>query len=215
MSEEDYEFDERKLFIGGLSKNITRHDLWTYFDQYGAVDRLEIKEHIDTGVSRGFAFVLFDHHDSVDRVLSEEAHFIKGKFVEPSRAIAKQGKIYVGGLSPGTTDEEVKTFFGQFGKIAEVQRPFDKVSKQPKNFCFIIFESETVAHKLLMNPKQILGGKEVEVKPVIENQNGGRKRKRGGRRYGGVYKKGGFRIAYNQPVVYEHVNFVDDDYDLF
>lgn len=42
--------------------------------------------------------------------------------------------------------------------------PFDKQKNQRKAFCFITFDSEQVVNELLKTPKQIISGKEVDVK---------------------------------------------------
>lgn len=66
--------------------------------------------------------------------------------------------------------------------------PFDKQKNQRKAFCFITFDSEQVVNELLKTPKQIISGKEVDVKkatPKPENVQGtfgiGRGNSRGGR----------------------------------
>ena len=53
-------------------------------------------------------------------------HTINNKKVDPKKAKARHGKIFVGGLKPELTDDEIKEFFGNYGKIVEVQMPFDK-----------------------------------------------------------------------------------------
>lgn len=42
--------------------------------------------------------------------------------------------------------------------------PFDKQKNQRKGFCFITFDSEQVVNELLKTPKQVISGKEVDVK---------------------------------------------------
>ena len=52
------------------------------------------------------------------QVLSEPVHTIKGKQVDPKRAKAKTGKIFVGGIPSEVSDDEIKEFFSQFGKVS-------------------------------------------------------------------------------------------------
>lgn len=91
--------------------------------------------------------------------------------VDPKRVSKKpqHGKIFVGGLTPEITDEDIKNYFGQYGTIVELQAPFDKVKNQRKGFCFITFDSKEVVYKLLKTPKQTINGKEVDVKKVKVN----------------------------------------------
>ncbi|XP_062540174.1 RNA-binding protein squid-like [Armigeres subalbatus] len=209
--------DDRKLFVGGLSTETTEQDLRNHFVQYGEIENVNVKTDSQTGRSRGFAFIIFSSAESLDKVAAAGDHTINGKKVDAKKAKSKPGKIFVGGLSPETSDEEVKTFFGQFGTVVEVEIPFDKSKNQRKNFCFITYESEAVVKDLLKTPKQTLGGKEVDVKRAVAKQDGmqmgGRGGMRGGRGggfggsrqgwgggqgFGGGYNQGGFGGGYNQ-----------------
>ena len=44
-------------------------------------------------------------------------HVINNKKVDPKKAKARHGKIFVGGLSTELSDDDIKTFFGQFGTV--------------------------------------------------------------------------------------------------
>jgi len=91
--------------------------------------------------------------------------------VDPKRVSKKpqHGKIFVGGLTPEISDDDIKNYFSQYGTIVELQAPFDKVKNQRKGFCFITFDSKEVVYKLLKTPKQTINGKEVDVKKVKVN----------------------------------------------
>lgn len=91
-------------------------------------------------------------------------HVINGKRVDPKKAKARSGKIFVGGLPQDTTEETIRSFFGTFGNIVEIEMPFDRVKNQRKNFCFITYDNENVVFDLLKTPKQVINGKEVDVK---------------------------------------------------
>ena len=69
-----------------------------------------------TGRSRGFGFVLFKHAASVDKVLELKEHKLGGKLIDPKRAKVLKGKeppkkVFVGGLSPDTSEEQIKRIF--------------------------------------------------------------------------------------------------------
>lgn len=44
-------------------------------------------------------------------------HVINNKKVDPKKAKARHGKIFVGGLTTEISDDEIKAFFGQFGNV--------------------------------------------------------------------------------------------------
>ncbi|EDW84081.1 uncharacterized protein Dwil_GK13337, isoform A [Drosophila willistoni] len=189
--------DDRKLFVGGLSWETTEKELRDHFGKFGDIDSINVKTDPQTGRSRGFAFIVFTNTEAIDKVSSAEEHVINGKKVDPKKAKARHGKIFVGGLTTEISDEEIRTYFSQFGTIVEVEMPFDKQKSQRKGFCFITFDSEQVVTDLLKTPKQKISGKEVDVKratPKPENQMMGmRGGPRGGMRGGrGGYGRGGY-----------------------
>lgn len=194
--------DDRKLFVGGLSWETTDKELREYFNKYGDIESINVKTDPNTGRSRGFAFIVFTNAESLDKVLCAGEHVINNKKVDPKKAKARHGKIFVGGLVPEISDDDIKNYFAQYGSIMEVEMPFDKTKNQRKGFCFITFESEQVVQELLKTPKQTIGGKEVDVKkatPKPDNNvgmrggRGGRSSRgsRGGTRRGGRGGSGG------------------------
>lgn len=44
-------------------------------------------------------------------------HIINNKRVDPKKAKARHGKIFVGGLSQELSDDDIKNYFGQFGTV--------------------------------------------------------------------------------------------------
>ncbi|CAO1430497.1 unnamed protein product [Diamesa serratosioi] len=164
--------DDRKLFVGGLSWETTEKELRDHFGAYGEIESINVKTDPTTGRSRGFAFIVYGAADSIDKVVAAGDHIINNKKVDPKKAKARTGKIFVGGLIPEISDDEIKAFFGQFGNIVEVEMPFDKQKNQRKAFCFITFDSEQVVNELLKTPKQTISGKEVDVKKATPKPDG-------------------------------------------
>lgn len=189
--------DDRKLFVGGLSWETSDKELREHFGQYGEIENINVKTDPNTGRSRGFAFIVFKSADAIEKVLAASEHIINNKKIDPKKAKARHGKIFVGGLSTELSDDDIKNYFSQYGTIVEVEMPYDKTKNQRKGFCFITFDSEQVVSELLKTPKQSINGKEVDVKRATPKADGmggmrggrggrgGRGRGRGG--YGGGY----------------------------
>ncbi|XP_045129684.1 RNA-binding protein squid-like isoform X9 [Portunus trituberculatus] len=156
--------DDRKLFVGGLSWETQEKELREHFSKFGEIESINVKTDPNTGRSRGFAFIVFSNIEAIDKVINEANHVINGKKVDPKKAKARHGKIFVGGLKPDLSDDDIKNYFGKFGSIVEVELPFDKQKNQRKGFCFITFEQEAVVTELLKTPKQKINGHEVDVK---------------------------------------------------
>jgi len=189
MADETYE-EDRKLFVGGLPQEVSQDDLKEYFGQFGEIESVKLKMDPMTGRSRGFAFLLYVEVDSIDKAADGTEHKLKGKSITVKKADIKPGKVYVGKLpESGVGEEEIKEHFSQFGSIAEVIRPIDKSkNNEPKNFCFVTFERERIAKKLIEEGTCTIGGHKMQIKQVTPNprdpaQRGGMGGGRGG--YGG------------------------------
>lgn len=55
-------------------------------------------------------------------MLELKEHKLDGKLIDPKRAKALKGKeppkkVFVGGLSPDTSEEQIKEYFGAFGEV--------------------------------------------------------------------------------------------------
>jgi squid-like protein len=194
--------DERKLFVGGLPQDVKDSDLKTHFSTFGEIEGINLKTDPNTGRSRGFGFVIYKSVDGVEKAVAQEEHEINGKKVAVKKAQAKQGKIYVGKLKPEITDEEIKEFFAAYGTIATLEQPYDKTKNERKNFCFITYEKEETAKKLLKEGTVSINGHELEVKKVTPKGDGrgGGFGGRGGR--GGPGGPGGWGGNYGWPAGY-------------
>ena len=99
------------------------------------------------------------------------------------KAESRQGKIYVGKLpAEELTNEDLTAHFAQvlpsvifigllclnyylqFGSVVEVIRPVDKMrGDAPKNFCFVTFDREDPARKLVKEGSTTIKGHQVVV----------------------------------------------------
>jgi len=186
MAQNDEIYDEdRKLFVGGLPQEVSQDDLKEYFEQFGEIDSVKLKMDPMTGRSRGFAFLLYVDPASIEKAADGSEHKLKGKAITVKKADIKTGKVYVGKLPEEGIDEEViKEHFSQYGAIAEVIRPIDKSkNNEPKNFCFVTFERERVAKKLIEEGTCTIMGTKMQIKQVTPNPRDPSSRGRGG--YGG------------------------------
>ena len=117
------------MFVGGLSWETQEKDLKEYFGTFGTVEKVELKVDLATGRSRGFAFVVYEDTAPIAKVMEAGDHAINSKKVDVKKAKGRTGKLFVGGLKPEMTDEDIKAAFGKFGNVVECEMPIDKVSK--------------------------------------------------------------------------------------
>ncbi|OAQ72081.1 heterogeneous nuclear ribonucleoprotein HRP1 [Pochonia chlamydosporia 170] len=159
--------DDGKMFIGGLNWETTDQSLREYFEQFGEVVECTVMRDSSTGRSRGFGFLTFKDAKTVNIVMVKE-HFLDGKIIDPKRAIPrdeqeKTSKIFVGGVSQETTDQEFRDYFAQFGRVVDATLMMDKDTGRPRGFGFVTFESEAGVEACINVPLEI-HGKPVEVK---------------------------------------------------
>ena len=78
-----YNTQNRKIFVGGLDVDTKSEDLSDYFSQWGEIVDAVVMVDSATKRSRGFGFVTFQDHRSVDDCLqpSVKPHNISGKEV--------------------------------------------------------------------------------------------------------------------------------------
>ena len=95
-------------------------------------------------------------------------------------------KLYVGNLSFKTTEEELRSTFGQFGSVTDVYVAMDKMTGRPRGFAFVTMgtaeEAKQAAEK--MNGVD-LGGRQLTVNEARPKEN------RGPRGFGGGGGGGG------------------------
>uniref|UniRef100_A0A671RN56 Heterogeneous nuclear ribonucleoprotein A1-like n=1 Tax=Sinocyclocheilus anshuiensis TaxID=1608454 RepID=A0A671RN56_9TELE len=80
----------KKIFVGGIKDDTEENHLRDYFTEFGKLEAIEIMVDHKTGNKRGFAFVTFDDHDSVDRIVIQKYHTVNGHNCEVRKALSKQ-----------------------------------------------------------------------------------------------------------------------------
>lgn len=98
-------------------------------------------------------------------------------------------KLYVGGLSFDTTDESLRAFFEQVGKVDSASVVADRFSGRSRGFGFVEMATAADARKAIeeLNGKS-LDGRTIsvdEARPPQERGGGGGRRPGGGRPGGG------------------------------
>ncbi|KAF0689593.1 hypothetical protein As57867_018901, partial [Aphanomyces stellatus] len=102
------------------------------------------------------------------------------------------GKIFVGGVSWETTEDNLRSHFGQYGALTDAALMKDKYSGQPRGFGFVTFEDPSVVDRVLSETHN-LDGRNVEVKRAVPRDSmvGGRASSSSGGGSGGDPRSGG------------------------
>ncbi|XP_005072641.1 CUGBP Elav-like family member 6 [Mesocricetus auratus] len=173
------EQDAGKMFIGGLSPELKEQALLEYLSQFGEIVDFIIKVDPNTGLSRGFGFVIFKDSSTVKKVLKVKDHQIDGKKIHFKRAKAIESqfpikKVFVGGLNPQMSVEKIRAYFGTFGEIETVELPLCSATKKRRAFGFIKYTEEHPARKVLETRFHFIGSSRCEVKIAIPKEYLGR-----------------------------------------
>jgi heterogeneous nuclear ribonucleoprotein A1/A3 len=127
-----------KLFLGGLSWDTTEEKLRDHFGKYGSIVEAVVMRDRQTGRPRGFGFVTFTTPAAADAVV-QDVHVIDGRQIDAKKSVPqelkpKARKVFVGGLSPETTEDQFKDYFSQFGEVVEAQIMQDHMSGRSRGF---------------------------------------------------------------------------------
>lgn len=87
----DNKFRTKKIFVGGLSANLSEDEFKGYFEKFGRITDVVVMHDNVTHRPRGFGFITFDSEDAVENVVLNNFHQLNGKQVEVKRAIPKEG----------------------------------------------------------------------------------------------------------------------------
>jgi cold-inducible RNA-binding protein len=95
-------------------------------------------------------------------------------------------RLYVGNLSYGTTETQLRDLFAQVGSVAEVKVVMDRESGRPRGFAFVEMSSDQEAKNAIQQLSgQDLDGRSIRVSEAQERTGGGGGGGGGGRGGGG------------------------------
>jgi len=72
--------ENSEVFVGGIGHSTSDEDLRTYFSQWGAVTRVDLKP------NKGFAFVKFERPESVSHIVGKH-HMLEGRVISVKRRV--------------------------------------------------------------------------------------------------------------------------------
>mmetsp|Transcript_9180 Transcript_9180/g.30619 ORF Transcript_9180/g.30619 Transcript_9180/m.30619 type:complete len:431 (-) Transcript_9180:3960-5252(-) len=76
-------------------------------------------------------------------------------------------KIFVGGLNPSTTDEQLYSYFSRFGEVVSSKVMFSRDTGNSRRFGFAVFQSPYVAQKVCEMQTHELCGYKVETRLAV------------------------------------------------
>jgi len=195
------------LIVRNLPYTLEEEGLRSYFETFGELVMVQLKKDLE-GKSRGFGFIRYANLEDQGRCFSER-HYIEGRSIEVKLPQSKSAgldevvypgapqphlsrRIFVGRVTENITKEDLETYFGKYGAIADVfvPNPF-------RMFAFVTFvDSESAAALIELGEDHLINGCSVNVafaSPMKPNEKrqGGRQGGQGGGQ-GGWGSGGGY-----------------------
>ncbi|XP_025082277.1 heterogeneous nuclear ribonucleoprotein A3 homolog 2-like isoform X8 [Pomacea canaliculata] len=87
----------KKMFVGGVKDDTTEDMVRETFAPFGEITSIDLIKDKSTGKTRGFCFVTFEDHDSVDKCVLKKRHELNGRSVEVKKALSKNDMTLGGG----------------------------------------------------------------------------------------------------------------------
>lgn len=110
------------IYISGFGSDLTEHDLRSYFLKYGNIVNINIKPP-KIGMDKCYGFITFSDYDSVDKIILDHKHVIKGYNLKIQKSL-KKGKENLGKINFTSNSKLEKQFRFQ---------PYKSSSKQLNN----------------------------------------------------------------------------------
>lgn len=138
------------VFVGDLAPDVNDFLLQESFRQfYASVRSAKVITDPATGRSKGYGFVRFSNEPERDRALEMQGYSLSGRPIRVSLATARRTggagaaaaasaaphpaeldptntTLFIGGLSAGVAEDQLRAIFGQYGDIVYVKIPAGK-----------------------------------------------------------------------------------------
>ncbi|XP_007463836.1 PREDICTED: heterogeneous nuclear ribonucleoprotein A1-like [Lipotes vexillifer] len=116
----------KKIFACGIKEDTEEHHLRGYFEHLGKFEMTEIMTDQGSGKKRGFAFVTFDDHDSIDKIVIQKYHTVNGHDCEVRKALSKLE------MASASSSQRGQSGSGKFG--GRSYNDFGNYNNQSSNF---------------------------------------------------------------------------------
>ncbi|GAB4852406.1 hypothetical protein Ancab_016599 [Ancistrocladus abbreviatus] len=116
-SNTDNNFITKKIFVGGLSANLTEEEFKNYFERFGRINVVVVMHDNMTNRPRGFGFITFDSEEVVENIMQKNFHEVGGKLVEVKRAVPKDvSRNFKSGSNSRVGSGKASSFGGYFSE---------------------------------------------------------------------------------------------------
>ena len=79
-------------------------------------------------------------------------------------------KLFVGGLAQEVGEEDLKTYFANYGEVASVNVKMDQMTGRSRGFAFVVFADEAALGPILSAEEHTIKNKKIAVKKAASKQ---------------------------------------------
>lgn len=79
----------------------------------------------------------------------------------------KQLKVFIGGITSNTTEQDIKAYFSKFGRVTRAVVNKEHYTNKPRGSGFVIFNEASSVKKVLSQSDHILRGKKFDCQPCL------------------------------------------------
>jgi len=176
--------DEKRLFIGNLSPRTTDDGFKNFFKLFGTLTDCFLVYERGGHVSKCFGFVRFAKTSVAEKVLAEAEEsklMLDGCRLRAELAVDErkcsireeeeerecENKIFVGKMSPLTTDDCMKNYFRQYGAVTFSEIIRDNLTQESRGFGFVTFEKKEDMKRALAEHEHKLDGATLAVTKAV------------------------------------------------
>jgi RNA recognition motif-containing protein len=143
--------DYPPIFIGGLPSSCDWQTVYNYLTQFGEIKSLLVPRYKRTGRIKGYAKARFTTQQSLDLVLAQPEHTIGGLRVgiflwkskseyAPVMDELRARMVHVK-YEFLFSESQLNEYFSKFGPVQMIEMPYNPITKEPRNFSYVVFAS--------------------------------------------------------------------------
>ena len=167
---------DKTLFVGLLPEEAGLTQIKELLEPFGKIIDIDLKKHMDTGKSKGFAFVEFDSSEVAQQVLDQNGTLMMDerplllqvrnratadKHTAPERD-GDPNTVFVGGVPPEMGVKELREYFSSFG-TCKIDLKMNPTTQRHRGFAFVIMDDESVAKQIIDSEEgHSIGGVKLE-----------------------------------------------------
>ncbi|KAK4293633.1 hypothetical protein Pmani_033683 [Petrolisthes manimaculis] len=133
---------EVKVRIKGFDEDCPRSTLLAAFRKFGRLQGHWIKPMTNMG------YIIYSNRNEAAKAVAASPLSIEGVDVQVEWSDSNQRKVYLGGLNPFTTFEDIQAGLDQFGVVVKCSRPENEEGR-PLPYAFVTFKRAEDAKKAL------------------------------------------------------------------